>query len=250
MIAATVLVLGLNVVAAEPKLPSPKPLGATYKKSLDTAAKNFEAEREAAKYKYLKEIQNVLTKAMQEGDLDAANQINELKKLVEKDEIDSPKPKSITANRPLPKTLGVALPGWKPMRASPGANLNDPHWGGMVVGAKWLEWQVLIPAKGEWYVYAFCASREDDPRPCHITIQNKKYEDEILAETTTGYHLRDAKWFRYGPYPFDRGTNRIRIESSTDWDTPHLRGLYLTPDPNWTSDGDEVLHQKVVKPGR
>jgi hypothetical protein len=237
---SVVVVTSVCAGAVEKVPPAIKDAQQEYERSVAAAEKRYKDELLAARKKFAEQVQATLVAAMKDGNLDAANALKAVKDQIESGEFGktaTAKPKRI----PTAKTIGLGLPGWKAAKASPGTNLNEPLWGGMVVGARWVEWNARIPAKGDWYIYVLMTCKHKEARPCKLSIGGVEQEGDVLDGTTDEYHLRAAKWFQCGPYSIDRGLTQVRIAGRDGGEMPHIRGLYLTSDPDWKSDGEEVL---------
>jgi cyanobactin cluster PatC/TenC/TruC protein len=81
-----------------------------------------------------------------------------------------------------------------------------------------VEWKVDLPSAGRWRLHAHMTAAI--PRPCALTINGVKQAGDILGEITGGWHKDRLRWVVHGPYTFDQGENRLRIDFTGG--QPHL----------------------------
>jgi cyanobactin cluster PatC/TenC/TruC protein len=83
----------------------------------------------------------------------------------------------------------------------------------------YVEWNVSLPRAGRWRLHAQMTAAV--PRPCALTINGVKQAEAVLGEITGGWQINRLRWFVYGPYDFNQGENRLRVDFTGG--QPHLR---------------------------
>lgn len=126
------------------------------------------------------------------------------------------------------------------VRADPNIRRDDPYWGKMTIGFHWAEWEPEFDVEGKWYVYVLMASNES--RPGTFVINGESQPPQVLGEITGGFHLRNAKWVKCGPYEFKKGKNVFRLQffypskenpaRQLPGTGPSIKGFVFSPSPN------------------
>lgn len=118
--------------------------------------------------------------------------------------------------------ITVSISAMDLVASGPGTVGADPSFSDLqtTAGATGhVEWKVDLPSAGRWRLHARMTAAI--PRPCALTINGVKQAGDVLGEITGGWQRDKLRWVVHGPYAFEQGENRLRIDFTGG--QPHLR---------------------------
>jgi hypothetical protein len=100
-----------------------------------------------------------------------------------------------------------------------------------------MEWDVTVPAAGEYKAYLVMGSQVDCARELRVNGEKAKHPDEFRVPCTGGYRVFTE--LPYGTVRFKEGKNVIRTENLTD-NCPNLASMRFVKE-----GGQEIIVKAV-----
>ena len=90
---------------------------------------------------------------------------------------------------------------------------------------RWVQYDFDLPREGKFLLYVRYAS--DQASRLTLELNREQQDDEIELATTGGIDYEHYRWESFGPFPFRRGSNRIRLLVGRHVGFPRLDALKI-----------------------